>query len=401
LVSNFPGVSQRRTVTAPVPGVVSYTLIAENGPLGAPVATATHQLQTMVLPYLGIDSLEVTPQFPSAPGETVTIAWQSTGAIELELWACPVSLSTCTEITPSRANPVSGSTTYQAQTSTRFRLVIGDLLGRTAEVTAGAYFNPAFLDGLSASALQIPAGGEVTLSWSSAAATSATIDPPPPMVEEVTGSAPFLDISATGTPEPLSGDSDAGRYMVDFPGGFTFPWFGTPQTSLVATTDGWITFNRNYDSYDWTNERMPVFATPDLQLAPLWDDGMCRASTQFRYELRQTAEGQRYLVLMWKDIGFYSWPDPDGDLDYEVVLWESGEFDFRYGSMSASSSVRAAGSEATIGFQSPDRSVYHQFSHDTAVPGGLANRSWRYRPRVGGSGQLVVRPTDSTTYRSA
>jgi hypothetical protein len=388
------------SATAPGPGVTNFTLIAENGPLNAPVASTTRPLQTMVLPYLGIDSLVVTPQFPAAPGDTVTIEWQTTGAIEMTLWACPTNSSTCTDITPHPANPAAGSTTHVVQTSTRFRLEVGDMLGRTAEASAGAFFNPAYIDSFTASATQIAAGQEVTLTWHSAGATGGTLDPPPPLVEEVTGSAPFIDISATGTLVSPDGTEDASRYTVNFPGGFTFPWFGSNKTGLIATTDGWLTFNMNYTGSNYSNAELgPSSGNSDLQLAPLWDDGERDSNTQFRYELRQTPEGKRFLVVMWKGIGFYAaGTGIDGNLNYEVVLWESGEFDFRYGPMTSGTQSRTNGGSATIGFQNPDRTINHNFSHNTEVPGGLANRSWRYRPRIGGSDQLVVRPTDSTTY---
>jgi hypothetical protein len=384
------------SVTAPTAGVASYTLVAENGPLAAPVASVTRPLTLSVLPYLGIERFEVSPQFPAAPGETVTLSWATTGAIELELLACDVVTSTCTDITPARANPAAGSTTYVVPGSTRFVLRALDVMGRTVEAETGAYIGPASVDSFTASAYQITAGEAVTLSWQTTDADRVEITPSV-LAEEVTGTAPFIELQGNGgTAATLAGTTDSGRYVIQFPVGFRFPYFGTQVTGLVASVDGWISFNTSDTSSNSGGAAFPTSSTYDeVQMGLFWDDLEVVSPATVLWKLEANPpSGPRYLVVEWKN--FEDYFDSSSDLNFELVLFEDGTFDFRYGQMVGDD---AQGDEATIGFQSFDRTVGYTLSNDAVVPGGLTDRSWRFRPNPGVNGALPVRPQDSTTYR--
>jgi hypothetical protein len=387
-----------------IPGqtITNYQLVAYNGPIHAPVASTVQTLTVIPLGYLGIDHFEVTPEFPAAAGETVTISWTARGAIEVFLYACTPGSTTCTDITPAGANPASGSTTYTINGSTEFVLAAGDMLGRTVERTAGAYLNPASLDSLTISANQIAAGQAVTVTWDTTAATMVEVTPSL-LVEDATGKLPFIELVDNGGVEvPRLGTDTAGRYDFDFPDGFAFPWFGTLQTRAQVSCEGWLGFDQSNTTSNATNYTFPTSSTyVEVQIAAFWDDQDCMDPAKVLYRLDRAPSGQRYLVVELYD--FEDSTDTASHYNYEIVLWENGDFDLRYGEMIATGTYvdDANGSQATIGFQNGNNSVGYTFSHDTEIPGGLSNRSFRFRPGVmslGVDGTTTIYPAGSTTY---
>jgi hypothetical protein len=374
-------------VTAPGSGVATYRLVAENGPLGMPVASASYDLVTVVLPYLGVTRFEATPMFPAAAGETVTIHWATSGAIEMQLRACAAGTANCVDITPPGANPVSGSTTYVIPGSTEFVLTVGDMLGRVAEAVTGAYLNPARLEDVQASAHQIAAGESVTLTWDTTNATEVSIGGVP-LVEEVTATAPYVTLAGNGGATlTLAGGTDGGRYVFNFPAGFTFPYFGTNTTGLVASVDGWVTFHLSDTSYNSGGQTFPTSSTySEVQMGLLWMDLEVVSPAQMLWAQGTTPQGVDYVVVEWKNWEDYF--DSSSDFNFQLVLYEDGVFEFRYGSMVGS------WSDGTIGFQSFDRSRGY-----TLTPASLSNRSWRFRQGFPLDGSLTLTPTDSTTYR--
>src|SRR5690606_7756411 len=68
----------------------------------------------------------------------------------------------------------------------------------------------------------------------------------------------------------------------------------------------------------------------------------------------------------------------DAHLEFQIVLWEDGSFDYRYGRMTATDPDVAAGAVSTIGFQSMDRHPGFTLLHRQPFPGGLAGRSFHF-----------------------
>jgi hypothetical protein len=378
------------------PGTKIYTVEAING---LERNVVTRPVTAPVFQRLSVDSMVVTPG-PFAPRDSpVTVTWTATGGVEVEVLACtPKTAQTaCVDITPPGADPAAGSTSFTVAASTEFSVRVYDVQTRRAERSSTIWVGAGTLDTATATNLQIPPGGTTTLSWTATDMTSVSISAPGMSFapENVAVAAPFVDISATGRAPTLEGTDDVGRYRIDFPTGFAFPWFGTRVTALKATTDGWITFDTGYASSVGGNAVLPASGTPALQLAVFWDDLKHVSAGNVYWKLETGPQG-RYLVVQWKAFQIYS--DSTSNLNFEAVLWETGAVDFRYGTMSGASAT-AQGSSATIGFQSPDRSVSHQLSKDTAIAGGLSNKSWRYNLGFGAPGNLTVSPADSTTYR--
>jgi hypothetical protein len=378
------------TATAATPGIHNFTVEAVNGPLGHAIATVTMPFSFNVYSYLAVTSFEVSPtQFVNS-GDTVTLNWTSSpAAVDMALWACvpkPVHAN-CVDITPSGANARSGTTTYRVTKSTEFWLQIYDVQTLGAAASQFAWVGNNQVE-MGAPLVQVAPGGSKTLSWN--------ITGPGPIILD-TNLYPFIEIASSGAAPTLAGSDDSGRYSITFPTNFTFPWFGSNKTGLVATTDGWLTFNTSYSSTAAGNAALPA-SNADLAIAPFWDDGKRIDPAKVVWQLFTPPTGPKYLVVEWSDYKIYA--DSGSHLNYEVVLWEDGGLDFRYGTMTGSSGyeARVRGSGATIGFQSPDRSQYWQLTSDAEVPGGLANRTFRVIASPG-SASTTVSPTESTTYR--
>jgi hypothetical protein len=395
--------SGRCTTSVAAQGIGTLTVVADNGPLVAPVASTSKTVQFLVMSQLSVDSLEVTPKFPAAAGDTVTITWTASGALDVSLSACTPGTTACTDITPAGARPASGSATYAINGSTEFVLQVEDIMGRTASRRAGAYLDPAHLDSFTASASQLAGGETVTLTWDSTNATSVEIVPSL-LAEDATGALPFIELEGNGGIElTRSGTSyDTGLYTLTFPVGFRFPWFGQQITALQASIDGWLGFNTANTATNGTNYVFPTSTTYDeVAIAPFWDDLEATLPAKFLWKLDQTPQGMKYLVVEWKD--FEDYTDGESSFNFEVILWENGDFDIRYGVMRGGASYVeiANGKEATIGFQNPNQTFGHTVSHNAVVPGGLSHRAWRFRPSMITpplDGTLTFTPAGSTTY---
>jgi hypothetical protein len=381
------------TATAATPGLKTFTIEAVNGPPGAPMATATRPVSVTVYPYLAVTSFELQPGSFVNSGDAVTLAWTaSPAAVDMTLWACvpkPVHAN-CVDITPANYNPQAGSTTYRVTASTEFWLQVFDVQTMAAEASRFAWVGANQVD-LTAAKTQLAAGESTTLSWNITGTQEFV---------ETTGTLPFIDLTGIGTSVTRSGSAGSGNFTVNFPAGFTFPWFGSNKTGLKANVDGWITFNMSDASSDTTNYALPTSSTYDeVQIAPFWDYLEQVAPADLLWYQGQTSTGLKYVVVEWKDFELYY--DSASSLNFEVILWQNGDLDFRYGTMTGSGSYAddARGSSATIGYQSPNLATAWQFSYNTEIL-DLAGRSFRRSfGGAAGSSTSTVTPTESTTYR--
>jgi hypothetical protein len=274
--------------------------------------------------------------------------------------------------------------------STEFWLQVFDLSTLSAEASRFAWVGANQVD-LTATRTQLAVGESATLSWN--------ITGPGPINIDWGGVLPFIELDGTGTAPPMGGGGDTAWYTINFPAGFTFPWFGSNKTGLVATSDGYLSFNTSYATSDYTEAPLPDSTNSNLAIAPFWTDGEQSGAARVLWQQFQTGSGQKYLVVEWKNYHLYA--NSSSNLNYEVVLWQNGDVDFRYGSMTAPTQAEAWGSSACIGYQGPalTPATSWMLSYDTEVPGGLTNRSFRVIGSSGGASSVTVSPTQSTTYR--
>src|SRR5690606_34389547 len=90
----------------------------------------------------------------------------------------------------------------------------------------------------------VVAGEPVTVSWDMDLLVPGTphVDALLPLMVEV-DDAPYSSIAATGEDIPFSGSTADRRMPVEFPAGFTFPFYGEEYTKVYVSNLGYLTFD--------------------------------------------------------------------------------------------------------------------------------------------------------------
>src|SRR5690606_4525987 len=133
----------------------------------------------------------------------------------------------------------------------------------------------------------------------------------------------------------------------------------------------------------FSNSVFPASGALWANLAVFWDDLFMNPSqTGFYWAFETDAKGKEGLIIQWGELTNGS--------KFQMVLWEDGSFDYRYGNFSSSTT------SATVGYQNTTATAWAAIGQNVTIPGGLANRSWRfgYEPRPP-SGSYSFRPQNS------
>ncbi len=354
---------------------------------GALGRQASQDLTVDVLTPFGLDSFEVDDPEIAAGGLT-TLSWITHGAEDFEL----------TE------NGIPGDTTgldFNADSiavspvnTTVYALTVSRSDGRSSTMTRTVRVIRASLDSATVSATRIPAGGSVDVTWS---ASGPAGDPvgvqviPSDMAEVPFSVAYFEDISSTGTELTGFANQDSQAQTIQFPPSFSFPFFGKEQHMVRVSTDGFLSFRTSQVSVN-ENQRLPDATNTGVNLAPFWDDLHPYAAGRVHTELVSDSQGDRFIV-QWSNFDFWSSGGATGaDLNFQVVLFPDGTFDYRYGMMVAPTQDDADGLGATIGYQAPGARFGQTISFDEALVGGLSDRSWRFEAFGPVDGTVSVSP---------
>lgn len=281
-----------------------------------------------------------------------------------------------------RWRPLAGSTAMVTPEFDSTYEICGELRGYVAcdsvEVEVVGVAAPSLT--LSAAPTALAAGETIEISWTSSRAESVNLGSLAWMVPQET-SEPFIDISTTGTELVLTDlcgtEPDERCADITFPAGFRFPFAGSVEDSIRVMENGYAGFNFTFAG-NFFNPRIPSGGGGNLHLSPFGADLDLTTQGSVHYSFDSDARGQR-LIIQWTDAKSHHW---NSSLNFQMILWEDGAFDFRFGEMSAPDSPAfAAGSGAAVGYQAPDLSHFHTLNRDrTPVSGGLAHRSWAYRP---------------------
>jgi len=401
------------TVGVTMTGVGPHTLTLTAA--GSRGAAATAQVVVDVVPA-ATATITATPSSwaPTSP-DPVVVTWSTTNAEAVVLLA--EDANGVQTLLPNA--PKSGSQSFSpALVPVTFRLVATNAAGDTssAEVEVG----PAAptIDSFEATETTVTPRQATTISWTTTSATSASISP-----AHGGTNAAFIDVSSGtniatfGADQCSGGDIDTyytrGCYQYTLPNGFTFPFGGTDRTQIWIYNNGAIGFGTRGSG---SGANAVMSATPGanswVNLAPFWDglaintgDGEVSSANNGKIFTGSGTDPVRgdYVVVQWKNFWF---PSSNGDdnptsLNFEVVLFADGSFDYRYGTMSAVNAARithAQGASATIGFQT-GTSRFVQISKDVAFPGGLSNFGFTFLPEtLEANGSWTVVPLADTNY---
>lgn len=343
-------------------------------------------------------------------GEEVTLSWTTTSATSARIID-----RTTGAVHPIPAGDLdSGSMKLSPQRTTTYELEVeSHERYRRAELTVEV--RTVWVDSFSASQTVVPSGAPVTLSWNTTMEGTVRLADHLTMVEV---DAPFEDISLVPNRMVIHGQNVAGTVTrFDFPIDFSFPFFDQTYNAIMVSADGFAGFDFSSTTATPTNRPIPSSIAADRRanLAVFWDDLHTGNGSVIAARLSNPDR----LVIQWDGVRRNA-PATDWDLNFQIVLYPTGAFEYRYGTMKPPSTpgttsqcnpvdctYEAAGSSATIGFHDPTGTkgfeLHYGATTSSAVhdpfPGGLQNRSFRYDPVLAnGTGSLTVRPRWPTTY---
>lgn len=354
----------------------------------------------------GIASFDAGPTAPRL-GDPVSMSWQVSGLEKLRVLANGVEIKSYT----GAGIPATGSLTHTPSVGTLYTLE-GTSLDRVVTETRQVWIKAFELEVTAPIASYFP-GTDVNIGFNLTPNGSGPIHFAAPMGEIGAGAGQpgaFHDISGVGTKLDM-GNTNNGYAPVDLP--FSFPYFGESFGKMQVFVDGYITFDTATANGQATNTTLPNSGSAQkrVHLAPFWDDLFVRGpDTVWTHQVDADT-----FIVQWKNFNRNTGSSASTlyDLNFQVVLFADGSFDYRYAKMAAppppfsnagcwpdSCELEANGSSATIGYQTTDGMLGYQlhFGGNAArdiVPfdGGLGNRSFRFQPATSGTAKVRVGAT--------
>jgi hypothetical protein len=162
----------------------------------------------------------------------------------------------------------------------------------------------------------------------------------------------FVDISNTGTLEPITTGCDDCTTDIVMPFNFTF--FGNTYTDINICSNGNLQFGTT-PAANFINDNPPTAAAPNNAIYPCWDD--LYTTTGGIYYQTDGASPNRTFTIAWINRTQYLTGPPE---TFEAILYEtSNNIEFRYGTMPADAGGEGGpgGSDYTIGVENADGTV--------------------------------------------
>jgi parallel beta-helix repeat protein len=140
----------------------------------------------------------------------------------------------------------------------------------------------------------------------------------PSLVPSVMGSSLFT-LSGTAQPGWRSNNTS---FAYSFPGGFTFPFYGTTYSSVHVSTEGFLQFGVNTDAGNGNNSAAELATRP--RIAPLWDNLRTNATGDDIY-VDTSVAGQ--IKFVWNATHQAN----GADVQFAATLFATGQVRFDYG----------------------------------------------------------------------
>ena len=161
----------------------------------------------------------------------------------------------------------------------------------------------------------------------------------------------FEDISGTGT--VITGLNAADDTSVSIPIGFTFPFFGSNNTTIFVSSNGLLSFGVQ----DTTFTNTDLTTTPsEAAIAPFWDDQdiVGGANTHVYFQVVGSGPNQ-HLTIQFNNVSFFADSTKAGGLTYEAQLFADGRIQFNYQNLATGNNGAANdnGVSATVGIKAP------------------------------------------------
>jgi len=382
-------------------GRVEFELVATTDDPRSVPANATAVVDVYGPPQV---DFKATPTHFDHQVEEVTLSWTTefAGSVVIQelVDGAFVDIATISE-----DELAAGSIGVDPLVDASYRIVVTSPMGliETEELSVTVAL-PEILD-LSADVSAVKFGGPVKLSWTTRMADEISFDFQ--NSEYVFGESqePYINAKANGgTKLPLH-PTDCGSHVFTsscvrfaFPDGFAFPFDGKSHSEVRVYNNGFISFEPDHMTQVTAgNSKFPQTGTYFyVHMAPLWDYWSWMQEWEvwvpgqefgdIHYLLQENPVKGRSLIIQWNDARISS--TYTASLNFEIVLWESGNFEYRFGDMDPGSNPTAAtleavrGATSTIGYQTPSGSSFHNI-HDQrslVVHGELFDRTFTYSP---------------------
>ena len=183
--------------------------------------------------------------------------------------------------------------------------------------------------------------GGSTTAWSSIAEATTATPPPPYTCAAATYS--WID-TAAGTSHALADDGFTTQTLP-----FTFSFYGTAQTSLTISANGWVRFGGAAGADVYNNVAIPNTADPNAMIAAWWDDLNRETGGTIRTLTTGTAPNRSY-VISWNGVPHFS--GATTAVSFQIVLHETTNrvtLSYLDADTGATASNRGAG--ATVGLE--------------------------------------------------
>ncbi|MFZ4462926.1 MAG: carboxypeptidase regulatory-like domain-containing protein, partial [Bacteroidales bacterium] len=148
----------------------------------------------------------------------------------------------------------------------------------------------------------------------------------------------WVEISGTGTNHGLVGDDNYSTITLPF----AFPFYGVDKTSLLAGTNGYLTFGTSGTTY--SNTAIPNASVPNDIIAAFWDDLNFVSGTSFLYSYYDAANSR--FIIEYKNV-----PKLGASLynTFQYILTPNGGITIQYQSMNGVLNSATVGIENTGG----------------------------------------------------
>lgn len=377
------------SLTLPATEAGTYTFFLEAEALGAQAVAETTVL-VAVAPTLVLSS-NPPALSPVELEEEIELIWETEGAVSLELFRRG---SSGTRIPLGPIDPAdveSGSIRVEIVGATIFEAEATGPDGVKRVETYTLDFGDPTIHSFTASSTTVAPGSTVTFSWDTdyGVVSFAGIREEP---EE--RRLPLINLAELGFSELDMKQCSGECATLSFPAGFSFPYFGDLHSSMDVALHGFVAFEpMRYSSYEFSGSSCVgghLWDAPELAIAPYWGDFyLDEPGSGIYWAQGNDLTGRRFVVVEWRKVTNF-WDD--GIATFQLVLWEDGTFDFRYGAMIGDD---VNGEWGAVGHFDPNEYEGYGLFCEELVPGGLSNRAWRHYgpPPAQGSAEIVV---DST-----
>jgi hypothetical protein len=168
-----------------------------------------------------------------------------------------------------------------------------------------------------------------------------------------TAGATQVAVTTTGT---YSLAADEAEYSISLP--FTFSYHGANRTQIFATTNSYLTFASA--TVTFLNDCPLDTSAPNEALVPFWDDGIATTASQMWTRTDGVAPDRRFTIeyknfdVLQCNTNCMANDVVDVNVNHQVVLYENGDIEFRYGPRTASNTGctgRDRGCSATVGIE--------------------------------------------------